>query len=175
MMMNGPPRGPPGRGGPYRGRGGPRGGPYGGGSRGGYGPPPRGGMRGPPPPGWNGNGRGMRPPQGVPMNGPGPGRGAPPPGYNNNYYSQGGPPPREISPYGNRGPPPPGPLPIGQAIEMDNRTGTPPINNNQNYGLRESDGDVQGMLALQQGGFPAGAPQRRPSNSLLSPTSEYSE
>jgi hypothetical protein len=69
---------------------------------------------------------------------------------------------------------------IGQAIEMDNRTGTPSnnINNNQNqnqnYGLRESDGDVQGMLALQQGGFPAGAPQRRPSNGPMSPTSEYS-
>jgi hypothetical protein len=174
MMMNGPPRGPPNRGGPYRGRGGPRGGP-----RGGYGPPPRGGMRGPPPPGWNGNGRGMRPPQGVPMNGPGPGRGAPPPGYNNNNYYNQGPPPREESPYGYRGPPPPGPMPIGQAIEMDNRTGTPPMNNNnnngQNYGLRESDGDVQGMLALQQGGgFPAGAPQRRPSGPM-SPTSEYSE
>jgi len=64
-------------------------------------------------------------------------------------------------------------MPIGQAIEMDNRIGTPPVNN-QNYGLRESDGDVQGMLALQQGGFPAGAPQRRPSNGLTSPTSEYS-
>jgi hypothetical protein len=173
MMMNGPPRGPPGRGGPYRGRGGPRGGPYGG-PRGGYGPPPRGGMRGPPPPGWNGNGRGMRPPQDMPMYGPGPGRGAPPPGYNNNFYNQ-GPPPREVSPYGNRGPPPPGSMPIGQAIEMDSRTGTPPVNSNQNYGLRESDGDVQGMLALQQGGFPAGAPQRRPSTNLMSPTSEYSE
>jgi hypothetical protein len=191
MMMNGPPRGPPGpgRGGPYRGRGGPRGGPYGGrggprgGPRGGYGGPPRGGMRGPPPPGWNGNGRGMRPPPGMPMNGPGPGpgRGAPPPGYDNAYYAQDGPPPpRDQSPYGNRGLPPPGPAPmgmsIGQAIEMDNRTGTPPVNNNNspNYGLRDSDGDVQGMLALQQGGFPAGAPQRRPSNGPMSPTSEYS-
>lgn len=170
MMNNGPPRGPPGgRGGPNRGRGGypPRGGPYGGPRGGGYGP--RGGMRGPPPPGWNGNGRGGRPPQGVPMQGPPMGRGAPPPGYNNNYYGQ-GPPPRETSPYGNRGPPPPGPMPIGQAIEMDNRTGTPPTN----FGLRESDGDVAGMLALQQSGFPAGAPQRRPSNGLMSPTSEYS-
>jgi hypothetical protein len=171
-MMNGPPRG---RGGPFRGRGGPpRGGPQG--SRGGgYGP--RGGMRGPPPPGWNGGGRGMRPPPGVPMNGPGPGRGAPPPGYNNNNnYGPGGPPPRELSPYGNRGPPPPNhmAMPIGQAIEMDNRTGTPPTNMNQNYGLRESDGDVQGMLALQQGGFPAGAPQRQPSSTVMSPTSEYS-
>lgn len=172
-MMNGSPRGPPGRGGSHRGRGGPpRGGPYGGPRGGGYGP--RGGMRGPPPPGWNGNGRGGRPPNGVPMqNGMPMGRGAPPPGYNNNnnnFYGQGMPIPREQSPYGNRGPPPPGPMPIGQAIEMDNRTGTPPTN----FGLRESDGDVAGMLALQQGGFPAGAPQRRPSNGVMSPTSEYS-
>ncbi|KAF1947311.1 pali-domain-containing protein [Clathrospora elynae] len=175
-MMNAPPRGPPppGRGGPYRGRGGPpRGGQFGG-PRGGGGYGPRGGMRGPPPPGWNGNGRGGRPPNGVPMQGPPMGRGAPPPGYNNNnFYGQGMPPPREQSPYGNRGPSPPGPMPpmpIGQAIEMDNRTGTPPAN----YGLSESDGDVAGMLALQQGGFPAGAPQRRPYDSVASPTSEYS-
>ncbi|KAL6702693.1 hypothetical protein ACN47E_001240 [Coniothyrium glycines] len=167
-MMNGPPRG---RGGPYRGRGGPpRGGPYGP-RGGGYGP--RGGMRGPPPPGWNG-GRG-RPPNGVPMQGPPMGRGAPPPGYNNNnnnnFYGQ-GPPPREQSPYGSRAPPGPmpPPMPIGQAIEMDNRNGTP----STNYGLRESDGDVAGMLALQQGGFPGAAPQRRPSDGVMSPTSEYS-
>jgi len=51
------------------------------------------------------------------------------------------------------------PQQIGQAIEMDNRSGPP--NGAANYGLRESDGDVAGMLALQQGGFPAGAPQRR--------------
>ncbi|KAF1838587.1 pali-domain-containing protein [Decorospora gaudefroyi] len=156
--INAPSRG---RGGPYRGRGGPpRGGPRGGG----YGP--RGGMRGPPPPGWNGNGRGGRlPNNGVPMQGPPMGRGGPPPGYNNNnFYNQ---------PPSNRGPPPPGSMaamPIGQAIEMDNRTGTPPTN----YGLRESDGDVAGMLALQQGGFPADAPQRRPSDGMMSPTSEYS-
>lgn len=171
-MMNGPPRGPPGRGGSQRGRGGPRGGPYGGPRGGGYGP--RGGMRGPPPPGWNGGGRGGRPPQGVPMQGPPMGRGAPPPGYNhNNYYNQSIPPPREQSPYGRSPPPGPSdPMPIGQAIEMDNRTGTPPANTN--YGLRDSDGDVAGMLALQQGGFPAGAPQRQPSDGLMSPTSEYS-
>ena len=132
MMNNGPPRGPPGgRGGPYRGRGGypPRGGPYNGPRGGGYGP--RGGMRGPPPPGWNGNGRGGRPPQGVPLQGPPMGRGAPPGYNNNNYHGQGPPPAREISPYGNKGPSP-APMPIGQAIEMDNRTGTPPTN----YGLR---------------------------------------
>lgn len=84
---------------------------------------------------------------------------------------------REPSPYG-REPPPLGhmqpPMPIGQAIEMDSRTGTPPIN--QNYGLRESDGDVQGMLALQQGGGFSSAPppQRRPSGPM-SPTSDYSQ
>ncbi|KAF2857008.1 pali-domain-containing protein [Plenodomus tracheiphilus IPT5] len=165
-VMNAAPRGPPGRGGSQRGRGGPpRGGPYGRGRGSGYGP--RGGMRGPPPPGWNGGGRGGR---GGPMQGPPPnGRGAPPPGYSNNFYGQSMPPPREQSPYG-RGPPPPGPMPIGQAIEMDHRTGTPPAN----FGLRESDGDVAGMLALQQGGFPAGAPQRRVADGVMSPTSEYS-
>jgi len=178
-MQNAPRMGPPPiRGGQYsRGRGGypPRGG-YGP-PRGGYGPP-RGGMRGPPPPGWNGNGRGMRPgPPPGPMPGPGyQGRGAPPPGYNNDAYGQGMPPRRDVPPYGPRGVSPPvgmeQSMPIGQAIEMDSRTGTPPVAN-QNYGLRESDGDVQGMLALQQGGFPAQAPQRKQPGPL-SPSSEYS-
>ncbi|KAF2867208.1 SUR7/PalI family-domain-containing protein [Massariosphaeria phaeospora] len=185
-MMQTPPRmgPPPNRGGSYgRARGGPP-------PRGGYGPPrggygPRGGIRGPPPPGWNGNGRGMRPGPGPgpmpglgPMSGPGfIGRGAPPPGYNNELYAPAPPPGREPLPYGSHGVSPPAPmqapLPIGQAIEMDSRTGTPPINN-QNYGLRESDGDVQGMLALQQGGFPGPAPQRRP-DGPMSPTSSYSQ
>ena len=63
---------------------------------------------------------------------------------------------------------------------MDSRTGTPPViqnqnqNQSQNFGLRESDGDVQGMLALQQGGFPSSSPQRRPSD-VMSPTSSYSQ
>lgn len=152
---------PPGRGGPYgRPRGGPSGRGYG--PRGGYGPM-RGGMRSQPPPGWNPNGA-QRP-------GPGSfGRGAPPPGYNNDIYAQSMPPRREGSPYNTRGPSPPTQhrMPIGQAIEMDARTGS-----NRGYGLRESDGDVQGMLALQQTGFPAQAPQRRRSGPL-SPTSEYS-
>ncbi|KAF1966927.1 pali-domain-containing protein [Bimuria novae-zelandiae CBS 107.79] len=152
---------PPGRGGSYgRGRGGPPQRGYG--PRGGRFGPPRGGMRGQPPPGWIPTGQ--RP-------GPGNfGRGAPPPGYNNDIYAQGIPSRREPSPYNARGPSPPTQqrLPIGQAIEMDARTGS-----TQGYGLRESDGDVQGMLALQQTGFPAQAPQRRPSGPL-SPSSEYS-
>lgn len=157
IMQNAPRMGPPpGRGGPYgRGRGGPKGGF---GPRGGYGPPPRGGMRGPPPPGWNGGGRG----------GPGTmgGRGPPPPGYNNDIYGQGAAP----GPYNARGPSPATQqrVPIGQAIEMNARNGSDP-----SYGLRDSDGDVQGMLALQQGGFPSQAPQRRPTGPM-SPTSEYS-
>lgn len=117
----------------------------------------------------------------MPMPGPGPiGRGAPPPGYNNDVYAQGPPQRREQSPYGARGISPAAPmqppLPIGQALEMDSRTGTPPLNpaQNQNYGLRESDGDVQGMLALQQGGFSGQGPPRRQSGPL-SPTSEYAE
>ncbi|KAF2273703.1 pali-domain-containing protein [Westerdykella ornata] len=187
VMQNGPHIAtPPNRGGPQmggRGRGGypPRGG-YGP-PRGGYGPPrggygPRGGMRGPPPPGWNGNGRGgMRP-------GPGPGGrgGPPPPGYNNGYYAQQGVPNRrEPSPYGApRGMSPPGPREspngIGQAVQMDSQNGTvaPPPTQNLNYGLRESDDDVQGMLALQQGGFPAQELPRRNSGPM-SPTSDYSQ
>lgn len=174
FAMRNVPRGgpPPNRGGPQmRGRGGygppPRGG-YGP-PRGGYGPPSRGGMRGPPPPGWNGNGRGMRPMPG-PGPGPGPGpmnRGPPPPGYNNDPYAQGAPPRREPSPYG-RGPSPgrgQPPMPMNQPAYVDA--------SNQNYGLRESDGDVQGMLALQQDGFAGQAPRGEPG--LMSPTSTYSQ
>jgi hypothetical protein len=195
-QMRGP---PPNRGGPRgRGRGGyaprggygpprggsgpPRGGP---GPRGGYGPPRGGmGMGGPPPPVWNGNGTGMPPP--GPMPGPGPmGRGAPP-GYNNEYGGQGMPMRREISPYNQQRDPSPNaqmqpsvqpsmqpPMPYGQAIEMEQRGGT--SEDNPNYGLSESDGDVQGMLALQQGGgFPSQSPQRN-QNWPLSPTSQYSQ
>lgn len=167
---------PPNRGGPQmmgRGRGGypPRGG-YGP-QRGGY--PPRGNMRGPPPPGWNGNGRGMRPGPAGPAGPPGPGamgRGGPPPGYNSDYYAQGPPPPRGPSPYGMaRGPSPHDPMPVGRAVQMGPPSGP---NQNQNYGLRDSDGDVQGMLALQQGGFDGQAPPRKVS-SPNSPTSDYSQ
>ncbi|KAB2580358.1 hypothetical protein BFW01_g3384 [Lasiodiplodia theobromae] len=172
---------PPFYGAPGRGRGGlpPRG-------RGGFGPRGRGGPpgmrgRGGPPPGY-GPGRGMGPPGPGPMGmgmgmggGPmGPNRG-PPPGYNNGYY--GGPMPQ------GRGPPqgsyddnlgvlPEPNNPVGQAIEMDHRTGTPQ-NGMNNYGLRDSDNDLQGMIGLQQGLSPHAAPQRQPSP--LSPTSDYSQ
>ncbi|KAK5133469.1 hypothetical protein LTR08_007711 [Meristemomyces frigidus] len=174
--------GPPGRGyGPPRGGyGPPRGGNYG----------PRGGFRGqPPPPGWRGGrggGFGGPPPPGAMMSG---GRGGmsrqgPPPGY------AAGP---VVDPYYTtaRGTPSPsmgmdgmnpaqramvqhqdefvaGPVgEIGQAIEMDERTGSPPGpmshtdqehgfllpvgEHDRNYGLRDSDGDVAGMVGLQQG------------------------
>ncbi|KAF2752037.1 pali-domain-containing protein [Sporormia fimetaria CBS 119925] len=155
-MRNGGRMGPPlNRGGSQRGRG--RGGYP---PRGGYGPPrggygPRGGMRGPPPLGWNGNGRGMRPGPGP---GPAPvGRGAPPPGYGPDMYAQAGPSVRrQPSPYGLRGASP-----------------SAPMQPNQNYGLRESDDDVQGMLALQQGGFNGQAPHRP--QGVTSPTSDYSQ
>lgn len=160
MMQDVPRMGPPpGRGGGYgRARGAPP--PRGYGHRGGYGPP-RG--RGQPLPGWN--------PNNAPRQGPGNfGRGAPPPGYNNDMYAQSNPQRPEVASYNTRGMSPSNQqrLPIGQAIEMDARAGT-----NHTYGLRESDGDVQGMLALQQTGFPAHAPQRRRSGPF-SPTSEYS-
>ncbi|KAF2488889.1 pali-domain-containing protein [Lophium mytilinum] len=167
----GPPMGPGGRGAPYgRGRGGP---PRGGPPRGGYGRGGPQGMRGPPPPGWNGGGRGgMGPGMVAGMAGRG-GRG-PPPDYNNRFYAG-----REQSPapYGAGGVSPVAPMQqpmgIGQAIEMDARNGTPPMN----YGLRDSDGDVQGMLALQQGGGFNGpqAPRKGTPGDPMSPGSVYSD
>ena len=193
---------PPMRGGPQgfaRGRGYP--------PRGGYGPPrggyrPPGGppgmmVRGPPPPGWNGGRGGMAPPaMGPPM---GRGQRGPPAGYDNCMYGQGQPPGPAPGPYGPPGPADPArgspgaqnaygqrgvsppradalqpPGPIGQAVEMDARAGIPP----SNYGLRESDGDGQGMLALQQAGFQGGGggtPPRHISAGVASPTRTYSQ
>ncbi|KAL1644217.1 regulator of ime2 [Diplodia intermedia] len=184
---------PPFYGAPGRGRGGfpPRG-------RGGFGPRGRGGPpgmrgRGGPPPGY-GPGRGMGPPGPGPMGmgmgmagGPmGPSRGPPPPGYDNGFYGtampQGrGPPqgpyddPRDFNNQDpNLGVLPEPNSPIGQAIEMDHRVGTPQ-NGMNNYGLRDSDNDLQGMIGLQQGLNPNGdgVPQRQASP--MSPTSEYSQ
>lgn len=213
-----------GSGGGYPSRGGGRGG-YGppgrgyGPPRGGYGPPrggygPRGGYRGQggPPPGWRGRGGpGYGPPPGMMRGGMGPGpRGPPPPGYggpyNDSQYAgaRGSPSPQMEA----QGPPPPmhdefvaGP--IGQAIEMDERTGSPPAappmspshmhaghspepmhaQSTSPYGLRDSDGDVAGMVGLQQGrGGEAPMPVRRESemsrgsgHSVRSPTSIYSD
>ncbi|KAI9808628.1 MAG: hypothetical protein M1825_003779 [Sarcosagium campestre] len=76
-------------------------------------------------------------------------------------------------------PPPPVPqlhteMPmVGQAIEMDATTGSPspsqtPHQSNQ---FRDSDGDVRGMVGLQQNR--QGSPLRQPSH-VMSPTSVYS-
>ncbi|KAK5742391.1 regulator of ime2 [Elasticomyces elasticus] len=149
--------GPPGRGG----YGPPRGG-YGPPQRGNFGPP-RGGFRGqgPPPPGWRGRGA---PPPGMMMGRGGMnGRPGPPPGYagppQDPYYNG----PRSPTSPTMAQPPPPmrdefiaGP--IGQAIEMDERTGSPPgplppaphADSASPYGLRDGDGDVAGMVGLQQ-------------------------
>lgn len=175
-----------------RGRGGygppPRGQP---GPRGGYGPPrggygSRGGFRGgPPPPGWNGRGRGGYgpPPGGMAMRGP---PRPPPPGYANDPYYAGPPPGSRgpASPTMDRAPDPymAGPdVPIGTAIEMDARTGSPPVMSpppqtghmSPNYGLRDSDADVNGMVGLQQDRRPS--PLRRESSGHRSPTSVYSQ
>lgn len=148
----GPPPGP--YYGPGRGRGGypPMPG------RGGY--PPRGGMmrggpqgmRGPPPPGY-GRGRGGMPP-GAMM-----GRG----GY---------PPPR--GGYGGYGMPPRGPPmmddrgPIGQAVELDERTGLPsPSQSRPSSGPRE--GEMPGMVGMMQ------QPRRSTERGPMSPTSDYEE
>lgn len=79
-------------------------------------------------------------------------------------------------------------LPIGQAIEMDERTGSPqrspqheqPYQNGQ-YGLRDSDVDVAGMVGLQQGQNQQDgrlAPARQDSNresDMRSASSMYSD
>ncbi|KAF2757363.1 pali-domain-containing protein [Pseudovirgaria hyperparasitica] len=169
----------------FRGRGGPpRGGPRGGfGPRGGYRGGPQ-GMRGPPPPGWNGGRGGM---------GPGPmmGRGqrGPPPMYETDQFYGGGPPPgRNMAPAGYgaaytepRDVSPPRDYmqdtgPIGQAIEMDAVNGVVPPRspNGPGYGLRDSDGDVQGMIGLQQQRLANDLPPLRPDEGVASPTSEYS-
>ena len=165
-----------------RGYGAPRGGyPPRGGSYG-----PRGGFRGgPPPPGWNGRGRGGYGPPPPGMRAPRP---APPPGYSNadlGYYDNANSPGARSGPSPIMNQPPQdayaGPM-IGQAIEMDERTGSPaqPASPNQdsygqNYGLRDSDADVAGLVGLQQ--ERRGSPMRRESereSGMRSPTSVYS-
>ncbi|EME39043.1 hypothetical protein DOTSEDRAFT_48464 [Dothistroma septosporum NZE10] len=178
QRSNGYNRGRGGYGPPPRGYGPPRGGrgaygpPRGG--RGGYGGPPPPGFyrgRGGPPPGMMGRGG---PPPMMGSGGPPPmmGRGGPPPpgyGYDHSYGPpRTGPSPSYDQPY------PPMAMPehdqfvagsimaggIGQAIEMDERHGNPQrasppdldhAYDNGQYGLRDSDADVQGMIGLQQG------------------------
>ncbi|KAK3710206.1 hypothetical protein LTR37_010427 [Vermiconidia calcicola] len=168
--------------------------------RGGY-PPPRGGYGqrgsyrgGPPPPGWNGRGRGgYGPPPGM-RGGPPPPRPGPPPGYANDAYYGAAPVPVSNprsgpSPMMDQRPQPHDefvagpPVPIGQAIEMDERTGTPgqsPRHDNfsTSYGLRDSDADVRGMVGLQQEQQERRpSPRRRESersSGQRSPTSIYS-
>ncbi len=153
-------------------RGGYRGGYNGERGRGGYGGPYRGdptmmrGGRGDAPPGYGAprdgfDNRGMSPAGSY-----GPRRPSPPdqPGYDA-YANQA--PAGQYQPYNTddsrsslpraESPPPlPGmesSLPVGQAVEMDATTGSPqnaPKGFGQFGGLRESDGDVAGMVGLQQ-------------------------
>ncbi|KXT17440.1 hypothetical protein AC579_5687 [Pseudocercospora musae] len=196
LPPNGYARGRGGYGPPPRGYGPPRGG---------FGPPrgafgPRGGYGGygpPPPPGFNGRGRGRGygPPPGM-MRGGMPmhpaQRPMPPPGYDiDPYYSS----ERANSPHVEIPQAPrmddqfvAGPaMPIGQAIEMDERNGTrsPARAYGENeYGLRDSDGDVAGMINLQLGeqgqGHQPPSPLRdgngiENGQPLASPSSTYSD
>ncbi|KAK1782776.1 SUR7/PalI family-domain-containing protein [Copromyces sp. CBS 386.78] len=153
----------------YRGRGGFAGPGRGGGpppnGRGGYGPPPRGyggpgprGGRGPPPQGYQG-GPDRRPSPGAPY-GPGPGAGPygpSAPGYGNNeqpgaQYSAYN-PRRASLPRAESPPPLPGVddgMP-GPAVELDASPTGPGVGQ---YGIRDSDSDVAGMLAMQQARVP---------------------
>ncbi|KAK8877162.1 pH-response regulator protein palI/prr-5 [Apiospora arundinis] len=167
-----------GYGGPQRGGYGPgpngRGG-YGGPPRGGYGAGMRGG-RGPPPPNYGGNGAyDRRPPPGDAYGGYGPARnGSPAPGapYGANQSMPNAPAgntgtgsyeaynPDRVSELPRAESPPPLPGtdkdtsgPVGRAVEMDATTGSPahaPPGFGQFNGIRDSDADVAGMLALQQ-------------------------
>lgn len=96
--------------------------------------------------------------------------GPPPPGYNPDTYYSG--PDSVPSPTEQRGPPPQlmqdafvaGPA-IGQAIEMDERSGSSPAPRQPGYtvppyGLSDRDSDVAGMVNLQQDRLNAPAPQR---------------
>lgn len=115
----------------------------------------------------------------------------PPPGYaSDNYYGA----PRGPSPRMDHSPPPnmhdrfiAGPaMPIGQAIEMDERSGHQapphrPYAGENAYGLRDSDGDVAGMVSMMQGrgDQPPSSDHEhgamRESQPLSSPTSMYSD
>ncbi|KAI0149582.1 pali-domain-containing protein [Xylariaceae sp. FL1272] len=163
--------GPPGRGayGPApNGRGGygPRGG-YRGGARGG---------RGPPPPGYPGGAMAYdRRPSAGSQGGYGPDRqmtadhpngpydanpSMPTIGTSGAGYAAYRPGQADDLPRAESPPPLPGTeLPIGQAVEMDERTGSPArfgqFNNNPSNNIRDSDTDVAGMLALQEARIPS--------------------
>ena len=103
------------------------------------------------------------------------------PGYGYGYAGRGpSPGPPGSQPFQRSPPPPPLPLDhqerapvIGQAVEMDATTGSPSQTPGlaPNHPLRESDGDVQGLVGLQQRRY--GSPQRH-DESPMSPSSMYS-
>ena len=152
------------------------------------------GQRGPPPgygPGYPPQGRGGPPQYGPndPSAGYGPAgyerRQSPGPPSGPGGYGYGARGPSPVSQNGQRyrqgSDPPPMPLQsddpsaIGQAIEMDARTGSPQMTQQgfvpqTNYQqLRDSDSDVQGLVGLQQNRI--GSPHRE---NPISPTSAYS-
>lgn len=178
--------GPPGRGG----YGPPQG-------RGGYGPPPRGygpGMRGgrtpPPPPSYqSGPGSYDRRPSPAGSYGPGPYGGgrqpSPGPGFEMNpsmpSVSTGS--YDAYNPQRNSLPRAESPPPLheveehlpGQAIEMDAATGSPqhPPAGFGQFGIRDSDADIAGMLAMQQGQIPSHEARRH--DTYMSDVSRYSQ
>ncbi len=74
----------------------------------------------------------------------------------------------------------PPPLPAegavpGQAVEMDATTGSPqhPPQGFGQFNIRESDADIAGMLAMQQGRIPS--PEARRHDTYMSDMSKYSQ
>ena len=156
-------------------------------------PGPRGMSPGPmPPQGYNGGPapRGMSPgPRGM---GPGTimagaglaasemnrGPAASPPGYDvNDYYGNDRilPPPSApaMQTPRDRSPATRSNADIGQAIEMDERHGSlSPQQSNNAFGLRDSDGDVAGIVALQQG---RSSPMRAQNSPTSNPSSVYAD
>ncbi|EQB59063.1 hypothetical protein CGLO_00599 [Colletotrichum gloeosporioides Cg-14] len=163
-----PPGGPRGRGGGY---GGGRGGYNGYGpppGRGGYGPPGRGGYG--PPPGGRGGGSESAPSYTATNTNPS----LPSIPQQQGYEAYN--PDRNSLPRAESPPPLPGDAPapmVGQAVEMDARTGSP-AQPPPGFGqFRDSDADIAGMVGLQQGGGNRSNPQRH--DTYMSETSRYSQ
>lgn len=105
------------------------------------------------------------------MMGRGQQRGPPPPGYNNDSL-----PPPGVGPFPRRNGSPEAHQDemIGQAIEMDERTGSPAVNGGNHY----DNHDAAGMVAMPQSNrniTPVNQQRKISGNEPVTPSSIYSE